>query len=240
MTLPGTAFLALWNERAATRDDYDVWHTREHVPERLTVPGILAGQRYADGDGPLPSYFTLYSLRDLDVLKSPQYLAVVEQPTSWSLSMRPAMSHWYRRGCDTRFSLGGGTGGCLAAILLSGSPADAQVRDSFLKVSDLIAFCGLHLGQVCEVPALPFADNAPAHLPDADAILLVEGFDWNALGAALPELDGLVHEAGYRPLLGWTRYRLAYAMDDTDRGSLFALDADALSQRAQGESGDCA
>src|SRR3569623_670723 len=177
MTLPGTAFLALWNERAATRDDYDVWHTREHVPERLTVPGILAGQRYTDGDGPLPSYFTLYPLRDLGVLGSQPYRAVVEQPTPWSLSMRPAMSHWYRRGCDTALSLGGGTGGCLAAMLLSGDSPQEHLQDSFLRIRELTAFCGLHLGQVREVPALPFTGPAPTHLPNADAILLVESFD---------------------------------------------------------------
>ncbi len=123
MTLPGTAFLALWNERAASRDDYDVWHTREHVPQRLTIPGILAGQRYSDGDGPLPSYFTLYPLADLQVLESSQYRSVVERPTPWSLSMRPAMSDWYRQGCQTAVSLGGGIGGCLGVILLQGRPS---------------------------------------------------------------------------------------------------------------------
>ena len=52
MSLKGTAFLALWNDIAAARDaEYNLWHTREHVPERLSVPGILTGKRYVDQIG---------------------------------------------------------------------------------------------------------------------------------------------------------------------------------------------
>ena len=118
MALSGTAFLALWNDRAEDRADYEAWHSREHIPERLGIPGILAGRRFVDGDGPLPAYFTIYALADLEVLSSPAYAAVVGQPTPWSRSMRPALSRMYRRGCSTQLSLGAGVAGHLAATLL--------------------------------------------------------------------------------------------------------------------------
>lgn len=231
MALPGTAFLALWNERAPAREDYDLWHTREHVPERLGIPGMLMGQRYADGDGPLPSYFTLYALSSLTVLESPEYHSVLASPSAWSLSMRPSISDWYRRGCETLISLGGGVGGCLAAVLLAGRPRDDLARTSFARIVELPAFCGLHLGRVTDIPPLPFATSDPPHLPAADAILLVEGFDWPAMAASLPELDQLIHASGYRPLIPWTRYRLAFALENSDRGSMLDLDATRLGLR---------
>lgn len=228
MTLPGTAFLALWNDRAASRGDYEAWHTREHLPERLSIPGILAAQRYVDGEGPLPDYFTLYPLADLDVLHSPEYLAVVDRPTAWSQSMRPTMSRFYRRGCTTELSLGGGLGGCLAAMLLGSERAGN--KEVFEAIADLPAFSALHLGHVVDVPALPFAGNGPSDLPGADAILLVESYDHATLGMALALLDPLIARAGYRTLLPWTRYRLAYALDREECATLLPVDADRLRQ----------
>jgi hypothetical protein len=41
------AILALWNDYpAAMAEEYEAWHTFEHVPERLTVPGMRAARRY--------------------------------------------------------------------------------------------------------------------------------------------------------------------------------------------------
>ena len=46
MALAGTAFLALWNDFDPARDEeYNCWHTFEHVPERVGIEGILTGQR---------------------------------------------------------------------------------------------------------------------------------------------------------------------------------------------------
>jgi hypothetical protein len=227
MALPGTAFLALWNDREEKREDYEAWHTREHLPERLSVPGILAGRRYVAGDGPLPDYFTLYPLSDLVVLNSEAYLAVVDQPTAWSQSMRPAMSRFYRLGCEKTVSIGGGIGGCLAATLLK-AENPVPNASAFRAIADLPAFTALHLGDVAEVPALPFAGAAPSDLPAAEAVLLVEGFDPGLLALSLEQLDPLIATAGYRTLLPWTTYAFAYSIDQAARDTLPPFDANAL------------
>ena len=39
--------LAIWHDvEAAVGGDYERWYFREHLPERLGVPGFLAGRRY--------------------------------------------------------------------------------------------------------------------------------------------------------------------------------------------------
>src|SRR5215208_2640650 len=76
MTLQGTAFLAMWHDIAAAAEpEYNLWHTREHMPERLGIPGFEVGRRYVDWNLDTFRYFTLYEGRSLDVFRSAPYLA---------------------------------------------------------------------------------------------------------------------------------------------------------------------
>ena len=44
MALVGDAFLAMWHDiEPASWNDYMEWHTREHMPERLSIPGFTVG-----------------------------------------------------------------------------------------------------------------------------------------------------------------------------------------------------
>ena len=99
---PG-ALLALWNDvEPSFEADYNDWQTREHVPERCRVPGVLWGRRYRLQDQPqaaLPRYLTLYGLRDEAVLESPAYRSLVNDPTPLSRRMRPVLSHLSRWVC---------------------------------------------------------------------------------------------------------------------------------------------
>ncbi|MEO8280626.1 MAG: tripartite tricarboxylate transporter substrate-binding protein [Ideonella sp.] len=94
------ALLALWNDVDPALDaEYNDWHGREHVPERLNVPGILWARRYlrASPVPTMPRYLTMYGLRDADVLESEAYDRLLREPTPWSFRMRPALvniSRW--------------------------------------------------------------------------------------------------------------------------------------------------
>ena len=96
-----TALLALWNDvDPALEALYNEWHAGEHVPERLTVPGILWARRYG---GPatmaMPRYLTLYGLRDAAVLDSDPYQRLLRVPTPMSRRMRPALQNISRWVC---------------------------------------------------------------------------------------------------------------------------------------------
>lgn len=86
--------LALWNDvDAAHEAAYNDWHAGEHVPERLTVPGMLWGLRYRRcmPVNPGPRYLTLYGMNHSDVLQSEPYLRLLSHPTPASARMRLAM-----------------------------------------------------------------------------------------------------------------------------------------------------
>lgn len=89
-----TAVLALWNDVDPIHDlDYNDWHANEHVPERLTVPGMVWGLRFlaSAGSAPGPRYLTLYGLRDVQVLESAAYQHLLAWPTPMSARMRRVM-----------------------------------------------------------------------------------------------------------------------------------------------------
>lgn len=106
------AVLALWNDVSPEREAaYEAWHAQEHVPERLTVPGMLWARRYGHARPErLPRYLTLYGLRDAGVLDSAPYRRLLREPTPASAAMRPALQHVSRWVCelvDAAGSLGG-------------------------------------------------------------------------------------------------------------------------------------
>lgn len=120
MSSRGAAFLALWNGfDPALLDEYECWHTFEHVPERLSVPGFLSARRYAADEGESRRFFTLYEIETLDVLETVDYRRLVDQPTSWSAEMRRSFRGFRRYPCRRVAMAGSGLSGALATLTFS-------------------------------------------------------------------------------------------------------------------------
>jgi hypothetical protein len=85
----GNAALAIWfRVDPADVPELDAWYPRQHLPERLSVPGFLRGRRYMAATGSLP-YFTLYETEDAAVLSSASYLERLNHPTDWTRKVLP-------------------------------------------------------------------------------------------------------------------------------------------------------
>lgn len=112
------AFLALWNGVTQDADqlEYETWHSFEHVPERVALPGFVQGTRYRSLEQPR-RYFTCYGLRGLDALETPAYGEVFTHPTPWSARMRRVLCDFYRLPCEVHGAFGVGTASQLATVL---------------------------------------------------------------------------------------------------------------------------
>ena len=76
--------LAIWHDvEAAIGDDYERWYFREHLPERLGVPGFLAGRRYEAVSG-TPRFLTYYEATRPDIFVSKTYMDRLNNPTPWT------------------------------------------------------------------------------------------------------------------------------------------------------------
>jgi hypothetical protein len=211
--LTGNGVLALWNGVEPSRArEYHVWHTREHVPERVSVPGVLGARRYVRLHGPLPEFLTLYGLEDTGVLTSEPYQALLNNPTEWSRSMRPSLRDFMRVCCRRVRSAGGGLGSTLIAAMLGGG---ADVRTEAMKawIETAVAYDAVSAGHYLQcdpgIPDVPFAVGAAPDFPRA-GVLLLEGYGSDLFAAAARHLASLELDVTKDTM---TAYQLAYALD---------------------------
>ena len=179
MKLRGSAFLALWNgvapgELAA----YQAWHGIEHVPERLTVPGILAAWRYQAGEGDDAGFFTLYDLADIGVLDSAAYRRLIDAPSPMSRRMRPHLTHFRRIVCRLDRREPSPAGAFLAPLVLGAWPR---------SLSGPGHGCALQWGTVAaDAPDHPLAPPVPS----GGGVLLVDGDDAGDIKRAAAGMGG--------------------------------------------------
>lgn len=94
----GSGALAIWlTLDPAGEEDFNTWYPRQHLPERLSVPGFLRGRRYRAVGGS-PPYFTLYELADATILSSPAYVERLNNPTDWTRRVLPVIRGAVRNG----------------------------------------------------------------------------------------------------------------------------------------------
>jgi hypothetical protein len=222
----GAGFLALWNDHKQAGGDYDVWHTREHVAERLGIPGILSGRRYVDGSGPLSRYFTLYGLQNTAVLESEPYRQLLENPSPWSRRMRCSMSGFLRRGCRLLASYGGGVGG-FAAISFFHTEDGLKGKQILQDFRAHPALTAAHLGLVDTfVTGVPFNVPGVDRVDDRNAILVLEGYQATSLASAAEELSRELRRSAVCEMEdSLTFYQLAFALDSEERLAMLPVEA---------------
>ncbi|MDQ0037980.1 hypothetical protein J2W30_005766 [Variovorax boronicumulans] len=93
----------------ADEADFNRWYDREHVEERVRIPGFLSGARYFSLEGGR-KYLGLYRTESLAVFGSPGYRAAFEKQTPWSLANLDRMRQPIRRVCAVRAVTGFGSG----------------------------------------------------------------------------------------------------------------------------------
>ena len=98
----GKAAVAMWWDIAPeTKAEFEDWHTHEHMPERLAIPGFLRGTRWIALSGE-PSYFVLYEAADLATLTAGPYLERLNDPTPWSRRNRAVLPARSFVSCPTK------------------------------------------------------------------------------------------------------------------------------------------
>jgi hypothetical protein len=223
MGLLGNGILAIWNDVAAGGDaEFNHWHTREHIPERVGVPGFVRGRRYVAVSG-APRYFTLYETETVETLAGPAYLARLNDPTPWTGRVLPLFRNTIRTACRVTLSLGHGVGGALATLRLAPMPGrDEEVRSWLIRTTlpMLVERPGLVGGHLCE------ADTSATQIPTEERrlragpdqvvrwVLLVEGTEPEAVETGCRDLlsTDALEGRGVSPGAAVSIYRLLYSL----------------------------
>jgi hypothetical protein len=223
MALAGSAFLALWNDIARAREsEFDQWHTREHVPERVAVTGFRGARRYVNRSRGRHRYFTLYDVADLAVFDSPEYRDVVLNPTPWSAAMRPDFANFLRAPCTIAVTEGDGIGAALAALCHEHALA-GNTMPLLSAIRALPGVVGCHVGE-CAGDAMPApwaqAATATAPVRAFDRVLLIEALDRDAAAHALTNAREALGLDALPADFGNDVYDLAFVFPGHDADSL--------------------
>jgi hypothetical protein len=116
MAMLGSGVLAIWNGmKPGCEHDFIRWHIREHIPERVGLPGFLRGRRYVAVDGH-PKFFNFYETQSTADLESPAYKDRLNNPTPWTLATVKDFTETSRTVCEVVSTQGIGCGPVVETI----------------------------------------------------------------------------------------------------------------------------
>jgi len=112
-----TGVLAVWNDIAPEDEEhYERWYNRQHLIERVSVPGFRFGRRYEAVSGGDRRFFTFYTVETTRVLVSAAYMERLDNPTEWTQRAMRSFRGMTRTVCDVR-ALAGNLMGSHAVVL---------------------------------------------------------------------------------------------------------------------------
>ena len=198
--------------------EHDAWHTHEHFPERLSIPGFLRGSRWTSLQGQ-PRYFVMYEVEQLATLSSEAYLKRLNHPSPWTSKIMPHYRGMTRGFCSVVASFGFGMGGTALLIRFKPAPGAESSLRSWLLQELLPRFPsrpGLGSAHLFEGAATPQMTNEQ-RIRGADAgvdwALLVTGYSQEAVaGLAQAELGNAMLEQHGAAGAVSAVYRLDYTL----------------------------
>src|SRR3954468_19991770 len=216
MPLAGKGMLLTsMNVDSADEAEFNRWYDREHLEERVAIPGFLEARRYVAHEDN-PKYLSLYSTETFEVLDSPAYRTALANQTAWSKSNIAKFKDMIRGVARITISRGTGRGAALGIVRLR--PPDGgheklrtALRDQ-LDPSKLDGIISMHLLENDATLSRPITDDPSAPNPGAgDWFALIDATDVNAVAAAMARFAAFKAETISRGV-----YLLMWALAKSD------------------------
>ena len=153
MSLLGSAVLVNWGGIVKDKEiEYNDWHSKEHMPERISLPGFLRGLRAVgiSGTNLNHKYFMMYEAERKEVFTSTKYLKRLNNPTEWTKNFFSNYLSPSRTICSVISSKSIGVGGYLATIRFLGEKVSnnysvENLKSFAPKILKLIGVTGMHV-----------------------------------------------------------------------------------------------
>ena len=170
--MPDPGELLVWTDvEAAHEADFNKWYDREHMDERVAIPGFAFARRFLRV-GPGRKYLALYRTESLAVFDSAPYRRAFDNQTQWSLDNFKRMRDAVRCVGTLAHAAGAGRGGFLGLVELAGDKTQA-VRP---QLDEAVSRDGVISGYVL-APDMRLSKPLPgaAVRPVTGTVLIVEG-----------------------------------------------------------------
>ena len=98
MALYGKGMLMTFTETPlGVEEDFNEWYNREHIDERVWMPGFHRARRYVDADGDARiKYFATYETDKVEDLCDPAYMELLKDQSDWSKKVMATFSKFDR------------------------------------------------------------------------------------------------------------------------------------------------
>lgn len=218
MAVRGSAALVGWFDHV-DEAEMNEWQAREHVHERVGLPGFIRHRRFASPDA-RPRNLTLVEVDDMGALKSAQYLERLNDPTEWSRKCSPGLRNMRRSVCRITATFGSVDGGTAATLELA--PRDPSELRSWLSshvLPEVLARRGVYAAHLLETDrALSQIETVEKKLrPGADVIadwvIVLEGLDPSSVASAAQKIidPKALLDHGASDVATMQIYRLSFA-----------------------------
>jgi hypothetical protein len=202
--------------------DFNRWYDREHLEERVAIPGFLEARRYIAHQGS-PKYLCLYSTETFDVLDSPAYRAKLANQTDWSRKTMARFKNMIRAVARITISRGQGRGAALGIVRLRPmAGGEDKLRTALQQKLDPEKSDGIismHLIENDPALSKPLTDEpASPNLGSGDWFVLIDGTHVNAISAAIAALVG-DNSAFKSSVISTGVYNLMWDLSKTDISS---------------------
>lgn len=202
--------------------EHDEWHTREHFPERLSIPGFVRGSRWVSTNGK-PGYFVMYEVDDLATLQSRAYIERLNHPSPWTARMMTHYRGMSRGFCSVSGSFGLGIG--QAGLLLRFKPVPGRepslrawlIGEALPRLPARRGLGSAHLFEGSSTPPMTNEQRIRGTDAGVDWALFVTGYREDALaGLVHADLDRDRLEEHGGTVASETIYRLHYMLTDRE------------------------
>ena len=199
--------------------DFNRWYDREHLEERVAIPGFLEARRYIAHQGS-PKYLCLYSTETFDVLDSPAYRAKLANQTDWSRKTMARFKNMIRAVARITISRGQGRGAALGIVRLRpAAGGEDKLRTALqqkLNPEKSDGIISMHLIENDPALSKPLTDEpASPNLGSGDWFVLIDGTHVNAISAAITALVG-DNSAFKSSVISTGVYNLMWDLSKTD------------------------
>ncbi len=206
MTVEIRSVSIMWTEiPEAVAYDLNEWYDREHVKNRVDVPGYIWGKRYKAVHGG-PSHMAVYATEGPHVQAGDGFLEVVANPTPGESEFAPHFYNSIRMMCDVTASVGdpeGGVAGFLTLTPRAGAAEGLRAYVAGTVLPALVAHRGIVAAHLWERNPETTAmasrgfpgDNLPRSMMEPEWLLAYEGTSPEGVLAAK---NGLLKESDLR------------------------------------------
>jgi hypothetical protein len=139
MALYGKGMLMTFSETpAGVEEDFNEWYNREHIDERVWMPGFHRARRYVDSDGDaLIKYFATYETDKVEDLSHPDYMELLKDQSDWSKKVMATFHKFDRVTARITVDLSHGFAGACAFARFFPAPSVMEPLRSHLE-NDLL------------------------------------------------------------------------------------------------------